>query len=57
MSNPDADKYLCNNTSVNISEWVCNTCHSYLIKNKIPPCVILNGMKFPDKLDFFDRLK
>lgn len=57
MSNPDADKYLCNNTSVNISEWVSNTCHSYLIKNKIPPCVILNGMKFPDKLDFFDRLK
>ena len=40
--------------SVDNKEWVCRTCHSHLIKNKIPLCAIANGMKFPDRPDFFD---
>ena len=33
---------------------MCLTCNSYLKKDKIPPCAIANGLKFPEKLDFFD---
>lgn len=53
MSNQDAGN--CNNTSVNIKECVCNTCHSKYYLIKIPLCVILNGI--PDKPDFFDLNK
>ena len=28
--------------------YVCKTCNEYLKKNKIPPCAIDNGLKFPD---------
>ena len=52
-SYPDIGKYLCNITSVGGIEWVL-TCNSYLVKNKIPPCAVLNGMKFPQKPAFFD---
>ena len=45
---------LINLTSVGGIEWVCKTCNSYLVKNKIPPCAALNGMKFPQKPAFFD---
>ncbi|KXJ08992.1 hypothetical protein AC249_AIPGENE17524 [Exaiptasia diaphana] len=54
ISKPEIAKYLCDKTSVDDKEWICRTCHSYLIKNKVPPCGILNGMKFPPKPDFFD---
>lgn len=40
--------------SVNSKEWVCRTCHSHLIKKKIPPCAIANATKFPDRPDLFD---
>ena len=53
-SNPDIEKYLCNIISVDNMEWVCKTCNSYLIKNKIPPYAVFNGMKFPVKPAFFD---
>ena len=54
QSNPDIDKYLCNKKSVNDIEWVCRTCYSHLVKNKIPPCAVVNGMVFPQKPTFFD---
>ena len=53
-SNCNIHKYLCNMKSVDNKEWVCRTCHSHLINNKIPPCAIANGIKFPDRPDFFD---
>ena len=53
-SNCYIHKYLCNMKSVDNNEWVCRTRYSHLIKNKIPPCAIANGMKFPDRPDFFD---
>ena len=30
------------------------TCHNYLVKNKVPPSAVLNGMQFAMKPDFFD---
>ena len=48
------DKYLLNKTSVDNTEWICISCGKYLIKNKVPPCAAVNGMKFPNKLAFFD---
>ena len=54
LSNPDISKHLCNKTSVDDVEWVCSTCHSYLVKNKIPSCAVVNGMIFPQKPAFFD---
>ena len=53
-SNHDSIKYLSGKTSVNNVEWICKTCHSHLIKNKIPPCAVVNGMVFPEKPSFFD---
>lgn len=53
-SNPEINRYLYGKKSVDDKEWVCRTCRSYLIKNKIPPFAIYNGMKFPEKPDFFD---
>ncbi len=51
---PDIHKYLLNKTSVDNIEWVCKTCNSYLSKNKVPPCAVVNGMQFPPKPAFFD---
>ena len=48
-ANPDIVKHLCNKMSVNNIEWVCRTCFTHLVKNRIPPCAIVNGMKFPEK--------
>lgn len=39
---------------MNNLEWLCRTCKSYLVKNKVPPTAILNGKQFPIKPDFFD---
>ncbi len=48
LVNPDiASKYLQNFKSVNNIEWLCNTCSNHLKKGKVPPCAIVNGMKFP----------
>ena len=38
QKNPDIHKYLTGKTSVNNTEWVCQTCFKYLSKNKVPPC-------------------
>ena len=47
-SNPAAgEKYLINKVSVKHKELLCRTCYKYLIKNKVPPTAILNGMQFP----------
>ena len=54
LVNPDIAKYLQNFKSVNNVEWLCNTCSNHLRKGKIPPCAIANGMKFPEKPNFFD---
>ena len=54
QSNPEIVKYLCNKQSVDNIEWICQSCHNYLRKNKVPPCAIMNGMAFPTKPDFFD---
>ena len=46
--NPAAgEKYLINKVSVKHKELLCRTCYKYLIKNKVPPTAILNGMQFP----------
>ena len=46
QSKPDIVKYLLNKTSVGNKEWICQTCSRYLMKNKVPPCSIANGMAF-----------
>jgi len=56
-SNPSVDKYLLNKTSVGSTQWICISCGKYLIKNKVPPCVAVNGMKFPNKPAFFDLIE
>ena len=48
------EKYLSNQKSVKNMEWLCRTCHNYLVKNKVPPSAVLNGMQFATKPDFFD---
>ena len=35
-------------------EWICRSCNEHLKKNKVPPCAITNGMRFPTKPNFFD---
>ena len=54
LVNPDIVKYLQNIKSVDNVEWLCNTFSNHLRKNKVPPCAIANGMKFPEKPAFFD---
>ena len=54
QSNPTAERYLHQRKSVNNQEWLCKTCRNYLLKNKVPPVALLNGMKFPVKPEFFD---
>lgn len=50
----DSAKYLCHKISVDDKEWICRTCNNHLMKNKLPPCVIANGMSFPMRPEFFD---
>ena len=49
-----AEKYLSNRKSVKNMEWLCRTYHNYVVKNKVPPSAVLNGMQFATKPDFFD---
>ena len=53
-SNPTAANCLRNRRSINNKEWLCRTCQNYLVKNKVPPVALVNGMQFPVKPDFFD---
>ena len=53
-SSPSVDNYLLNKTSVDNAEWICISCGRYLIKNKVPPSAAVNGVKFPNKPEFFD---
>ena len=53
-SYPSVAKYLLNETSVDNTEWICISYGKYIIKNKVPPCAAVNGMKFPNKPAFFD---
>ena len=54
QSNPHVQKFLCSKTSFDGNEWLCNTCNSHLLKGKVPPCAVVNGMVFPEKPPFFD---
>ena len=54
LTNPSMIKHFQNIISVDNKEWLCQSCNRYLKKNKVPPCAITNGMKFPEKTDFFD---
>ncbi len=54
LVNRDIAKYLQNFKSVDNVEWLCNTCSNHLRKGNVPPCAIANGMKFPEKPNFFD---
>ena len=53
-SNPTAANYLRNRKSINNKEWLCRRCQNYLVKNKVPPVALVNGIQFPVKPDFFD---
>ena len=53
LSNPNMIKHLQNIISVDKKEWICRSCNRYLKKNKVPPCAITNGMRFPEKPNFF----
>ena len=46
-------KHLQNITSVDKKEWICRSCNEYLKKNKVPPRAVTNGMKFPERPNFF----
>ena len=35
-------------------EWLCNSCHKYLKKNKVSPQAAINGLQFPKKPEFID---
>ena len=50
--NPNIVKYLLNKTSGDNIEWVCRSCRTYLSKNKVPPCALVNGMQFLPKPAF-----
>ena len=52
--NPVTHEYLEEKRRTDTAEWVCKTCHSHLVKNKIPPCAVVNGLVFPQKPTFFD---
>jgi hypothetical protein len=54
LSNPNSAKYLQGIKSVDNIEWLCLTCDKHLKKDKVPPSAISNGLKFPEKPDFFD---
>ncbi|CAB4001647.1 Hypothetical predicted protein [Paramuricea clavata] len=54
LTNRDICRYLQNKKSVDNIEWLCHTCNNHLKRGKVPPCAIVNGMKFPQKPDFFD---
>ena len=47
-------KHLQNIISVDKKEWISQLCNECLKKNKVPPCAITNGMRFPKKPNFFD---
>ena len=53
-SNANVGKYLLNRISIDSVEWLCKTCHSYLVKERVPPCSAVNGMQFTTKPQFFD---
>ena len=52
--NPVIHEYLEEKRRTDTAEWVCKTCHSHSVKNKIPPCAVVNGLVFPQKATFFD---
>ena len=51
--NPVIHEYLEEKRRTDTAEWVCKTCHNHLVKNKIPPCAVVNGLVFPQKPTFF----
>ena len=54
LNGNNVGKFLLNRMSVNNLEWLCKACHSYLVKERVPPCSAVNGMQFTTKPCFFD---
>ena len=52
-SNNGVGKYILGNKSFDNKEWLCNSCHKYLKKNKVAPQAAINGLQFPKKPEFF----
>ena len=47
-SNNNLGKYtLDEKKSFDNQEWLCNSCHKYLKKNKVPPQAAIKGLQFP----------
>ena len=54
-SNNNLGKYTLDKKSFDDQEWLCNSCHKYLIKkNKVSPQAAINGLQFPKKPEFID---
>lgn len=51
------DKCFTGVTSVMDSEWICKTCHKYVLMSKIPPMSVSNGFLFPDIPDIIQKHK
>ncbi|CAB4001923.1 Hypothetical predicted protein, partial [Paramuricea clavata] len=56
LCNPNSTKHLQRIKSVDDIEWLCFTCDKHLKKNKVRPSATanINGLKLPEKPDFFD---
>lgn len=44
-------------TSFMDSEWICKTCHKYVLMSKIPPMSVSNGFLFPNIPDIIKKHK
>ena len=53
LTNTSMSNHLQGIVSVNGKEWICCSCNEDLRKNKVPPCAVTDGIKFPPKPEFF----
>ena len=53
-SNNNLGKYTLDKKSFDDLEWLCNSCHKHLKKNKVSPQAAINGLQFPKKPEFID---
>ncbi|VDI73405.1 Hypothetical predicted protein [Mytilus galloprovincialis] len=50
------DQTLTGTKSVSESEWVCKTCHKYIMEKKMPPTAYNNGFKYNTLPDYLHHL-